>query len=271
MSPILLAVLSVTAIGVICAVILAVASKLMAVPENELAKQIRACLPGANCGACGYAGCDGYAKALAEDKSVKTNLCIPGADDVSRQLSDILGVEFQDVVEKVAMVKCRGDCNKSRPRMDYQGVESCAAAHLLYSGQSACAYGCLGYGDCALVCPEQAICIENGIAHVDTRKCVGCGMCAKACPSHLIAMIADVERAFVMCNSHSPGVLVNKNCDVGCIGCRLCAKECPADAIAIVDNLATIDYEKCVDCGHCADVCKRGCIIFGDFSGAHRD
>ena len=109
MNPILLAILAVTVIGVICAVFLAVASKIMAVPENELAKQIRACLPGANCGACGYAGCDGYAKALAEEKGIQTNLCVPGADTVSRQLSDLLGVEFQDVVEQVAMVKCRGD------------------------------------------------------------------------------------------------------------------------------------------------------------------
>ena len=56
---ILSAVISVTAIGIICAVMLVVAAKFMSVPENEKVKKIRECLPGANCGACGYTGCDG--------------------------------------------------------------------------------------------------------------------------------------------------------------------------------------------------------------------
>ncbi len=106
MNEIYYAIIAVSVIGVICAVLLAVASKVMAVKEDERFPAIRACLPGANCGACGYAGCDGYAKALVEDENVKTNLCIPGADAVSRQLSELLGVGFEDVVEQVAVIKC---------------------------------------------------------------------------------------------------------------------------------------------------------------------
>ena len=79
MNPILLAAIAVGAIALICAVMLAVASKVIAVKEDETFVKLRECLPGANCGACGYAGCDGYAHALQEG-GVKTNLCVPGGD-----------------------------------------------------------------------------------------------------------------------------------------------------------------------------------------------
>ena len=105
MNEILIAVIAVVVIGIICAFVLVAASKLMAVKENEKIPEIRSCLPGANCGACGFAGCDGYAKALAEKEGTATNLCVPGGDSVSRKLSEILGVEFEDVVEKVAVVQ----------------------------------------------------------------------------------------------------------------------------------------------------------------------
>ena len=268
MNPIVLAVVSVTGIGLICAVILAAASKLMAVQEDKRALQLRAVLPGANCGACGYAGCDGYAKALADGENSRTNLCIPGGDGVSRQLSDLLGVAFQDVVEQVAVVRCRGDCGHSRQRMTYRGTQTCAAAHLTFAGPSACANGCIGLGDCARVCPQDAICIQNGIAHVDPRRCVGCGLCAKTCPSRVIDLIADVDRALVVCNNHSGGAVSVKNCDAGCVGCRLCEKACPEHAVSVVNRLAVIDYAKCTGCGQCAAACRRGCIVIGDFRGA---
>ena len=106
MEGIIFAVISVTVIGIICAVMLAVASKIMAVKEDERFPAVRECLPGANCGACGYAGCDGYAHALIEDEGIKTNLCVPGGDTTSRKLSEVLGVAFEDVVENVAVIKC---------------------------------------------------------------------------------------------------------------------------------------------------------------------
>ncbi|NCC68853.1 MAG: RnfABCDGE type electron transport complex subunit B, partial [Clostridia bacterium] len=141
MDGILIAIISVTVIGIICAVMLSVASKIMAVKEDERFPIVRACLPGANCGACGYAGCDGYAHALIEEEGVKTNLCIPGADAVSKKLSEALGVEFEDVIEQIAVIKCRGDCNVTSDKMDYQGIESCAAAKLLFGGTGKCTFG----------------------------------------------------------------------------------------------------------------------------------
>lgn len=269
MNTILIAILSVTCIGVLCAVMLVVASKVMAVNEDTRISAVRECLPGANCGACGYAGCDGYAKALVEDE-VKTNLCVPGADAVARQLSEVLGVEFEDVVEQVAVVKCRGDNSVTSDKMEYYGEPSCKAAKMFYGGRGRCTFGCLGFGDCAAVCPNDAICIENGMAHVDTRRCTGCGMCAKVCPNGLIVPMADTIRVLVTCSNHERGASTRQECTHGCIGCKKCEKECPEGAVKVENNLAVIDYDKCTGCGHCAEVCVTGCIIPADYSGIHR-
>lgn len=273
MNDILNAVIPVVIIGVICAVVLVVASKFMAVKENEKIPEIRECLPGANCGACGFAGCDGYAKALAEVEGTKTNLCVPGGDSVSKKISEILGVEFEDVVEQVAVVHCMGDCKYTCDRVDYSGIKSCAAAKLIFGSKGECSYGCMGLGDCVSVCPNNAICIENGIAHINTKNCVGCGLCTKACPNHLITLMADVERVIVSCSNKDKGAYTRKACKNGCIGCRKCEKVCPSGAIKVVDNLAVIDYDKCPDCddfGVCARECTTGCISVADFSGLHR-
>lgn len=267
MNPIVLAIISVALIGLICAVVLAIASKIMAVPVNETEKAIRECLPGANCGACGYAGCDGYAGALSGGGEERTNLCIPGSDGVAKQIADILGVEAADVIEQVAVIHCNGDCDVTKDKMDYQGIQSCKAAKLFYGGRGSCTYGCLGLGDCAAVCPQGAICIEKGIAHVDTRKCIGCGLCAKVCPNGLITTEADTITEVVTCSNHDKGAVTRKACSNGCIGCMKCAKSCPAEAITIENNLAKIDYSKCTHCGTCDDVCVTGCITEADFRG----
>ncbi len=270
MNEIIIAVIAITVIGAICAVMLAAASKVFAVKEDERFPAIRQCLPGANCGACGYAGCDGYAHALIEDEVVKTNLCVPGGDSVSRQLSEIMGVSFEDVVEQVAVIKCRGDCHATSNKMDYRGINTCAAARLFYGGMGKCTRGCIGLADCAKACPDGAICIKNGIAHVDTRKCSGCGICSRTCPNHLIFLMPDVEKMLVSCSNTEKGALTRQKCSRGCIGCNKCAKECPVGAITVENNLAKIDYDKCIKCGHCAEVCPTGAIIHEDFSGIHR-
>jgi len=267
MEGIVFAIVSVTAIGVICAVMLAVASKLMAVKEDERFPAIREALPGANCGACGYAGCDGYAHALIDDAGVKTNLCIPGADGVSHKLSELLGVAFEDVIEQTSHIHCGGDCEATARKMDYQGIDSCRAAALLFGGTGQCAFGCLGLGDCAAVCPEGAICMENGLAHVNPRLCTGCGLCVAACPKKLIETLPDAEKLFVRCSSTEKGAITRKACSRGCIACKKCEKECPEGAITVDANLARIDYNKCTACGHCAETCPTGTIVWVRASG----
>ena len=267
---ILIAVLTVTVIGILCAVMLVLAAKFMSVKENEVELKIRECLPGANCGACGYSGCDGYAKALAEGKEEKTNLCIPGADAVSKAISDALGTEFMDSVEMVATVRCCGDCINTEKKALYAGVDTCAAAKMLYGGDGMCTFGCLGRGDCAAVCPHDAICLDEGIARIDARKCVGCGLCTSACPNALIHMMPDIKRQVIACHNKQKGAVARKLCKNACIGCGKCAKACPSDAIVLQNNFASIKYDKCTSCGKCAEVCPVGCIREADYSGNHR-
>lgn len=270
MNDILLAVALVTGIGLFCALILVVASHFMSVKVDETEKKIREVLPGANCGACGYAGCDQYAKALASQKDIKTNLCVPGADAVSKQISEILGVEFADVIEQVAQVRCQGNCSATSDKMQYDGIPSCAAANMLYAGKGRCAYGCIGLGDCVNVCPSHAICLEDGIAHIDTRKCTGCGLCAKTCPKHIIALFPDVDHVTVSCSNPEKGAVARAHCKSACIGCKKCEGVCPTGAIKVENNLAHIDYSKCIDCTKCAQVCPDKCILISDNAGIHR-
>ena len=270
MEAILTAVIPVVVIGIICAAVLVIASKLLAVKEDERFPKIRGCLPGANCGACGFAGCDGYAKALCEKEGTPTNLCVPGADAVSKQLSELMGVEFEDVIEQVAVVHCAGDCSHTDDKVEYRGIESCVAAKLMYGGKGSCSYGCLGFGDCAAACPQGAICVTDGVAHVDARKCIGCGICTKTCPNHLISLVPDVKKTVVTCSNRDKGVATRKVCSNGCIGCKKCERVCPSEAIKVVDNVAVIDIEKCTDCGKCAENCTTGCIKVFDLRGNHR-
>ena len=260
MNSIFLAVAAVTIVGIICAVVLSVASKVMAVEENELAGQIRECLPGANCGACGYAGCDGYAAALAEE-DVKTNLCTPGGNEVAEKIAEIKGVAFEAAASLRAVVNCCGDCDASPRKAKYDGLESCAAAKLFYGGDNMCVFGCLGLGDCVDACIKDAICIEKGIAHIDARVCSGCGSCAKACPNNLITIVPADKTVYVACSNTDKGAKTRKDCSRGCIGCKKCEKECPNGAITVINNNAVIDYEKCDCCGRCANVCTTKCIV----------
>ena len=265
----ILPVLMFAVMGLVAGILLTVVSKLFEVKTDPRTEEVNEALPQINCGACGYTGCDGYAKALAEG-GVKTNLCIPGADAVSQKISDILGVEFEDTVEQVATVRCCGNCENTEKKAIYSGIESCAAAKLIFGGDNTCAFGCLGRGDCAAACPYGAICMDDGIARVDSRKCVGCGLCASRCPQKIIHLMPDVKRQVIACSNKQKGADAVKVCKASCIGCGLCAKACPAGAITVTDSLASINYEICTECGSCAAVCRRGCIRTADYSGKHR-
>ena len=259
-------------IALVCAIILTVAATFFAVKENEKVVAVRDCLPGANCGACGYSGCDGYAKALGEGECDNPSLCIPGGDGVAKEIGEIMGLAAGDVVEKVAYVACNGSCQPENRKFVYDGIKSCVAANLNYSGDSMCTYACLGYGDCIAVCPRDAITInpEKWIAEINPKKCIGCGLCAKTCPNHIIHLVNDTSRVIVKCSSHDKGAVTRKACSNGCIGCMKCQKTCPEGAIKVENNLAVIDYDKCPGCGACHDVCPVKCIHLENLiCGAH--
>ena len=260
-------VITVSAIGLVLGVILVIAAKLMAVPVNQTAEDVRAVLPGANCGACGFAGCDDYAKKLAEDPNTKTNLCIPGGEPVARQISEILGVEFAGVQDVKAVVRCAATFDTAEYKMDYKGPQTCKACSTFYKGHRSCSYGCLGFGDCVDVCKFGALSIENGLAVVDRDLCTGCGACAKACPQLLIALVKSDSLVQVCCSSHDKGAQVRKVCSAGCIGCMRCQKTCEFGAITVKDNLASIDPDKCTNCGKCAEVCPTKVIHIAGVNG----
>ena len=244
-------------IGLVCSVLLVIASKFLSVPVDTRAEDIRGMLPGANCGACGFAGCDDYAKAVANG-SAKTNLCIPGGAAVSNAISEYLGVAGDTAEAKKAVVHCSGTCDKCGDSMDYHGPASCAACAAcaaLYRGKKSCGYGCIGYGDCVAACKFGALSVENGVAKIDESLCTGCGACAKACPHRLIDLVPTASKVFVSCSSHDKGPVVRKVCAAGCIGCMMCTKVCPSEAITVTNCLASIDPAKCTNCGACAEKC----------------
>ena len=257
---ILTAFLAVLIIALIAGILLLVFSKLFAVEKNPLEQKIRECLPGVNCGACGYKGCDDYAAALAEGKNVKPTLCIPGDQKVADEICEILGVEAEAVKDVVAFVACNGHCEATFKIAEYDGVQTCRAASMLYGGTNSCRFGCLGFGDCAIACPSDAICIKDGVAHVITSRCIGCGLCTRTCPKHIISMVPQETETVVMCSNREKGASAAKACKNACIGCKKCEKTCPEGAIKVVDNLAVIDYNICKNCGECVSVCPTGCL-----------
>ena len=258
-------------IAAIASVMLSLAAKFLAVPTDETAEKIRECLSGANCGACGYAGCDDYAAALAADRTLPSNLCVPGGDASATKIAAVLGQEAMDVIEKVAVIHCSGICDVTKPEMEYQGYSTCKAVKGFFGGPGSCKFGCIGLGDCSKVCPKGAITVCNGIAKVDRKLCVGCGMCANVCPQKLIEITPLKSRVSVGCSSADKGKITKELCDRGCIGCKLCEKECKFDAIHVIGNHAVIDYDKCRSCGMCSKVCPRGIItVFAkDSRAAH--
>ncbi len=260
MNEILIAFLVISGIGLLLGILLAVVSHFFAVPDDTTFVRIRECLPGINCGACGYKGCDDYAHALAEEEGVKPNLCIPGAQLAADQIGAILGVEAEPFEDVVAFVACNGHCDATHDQNRYDGVKTCHAAAQVYGGPGTCNYGCLGYGDCAAACPANAICIKDGIAHVDTSRCLGCGLCAKVCAKGVIYMVPQDTQVVVACSSKAKGADARKACTNACIGCKKCEKTCPHGAIQVADNLAFVIYSKCTGCGACVEACPTGCL-----------
>jgi len=260
MNTILIAVISLSAIGLMCSALITVASKVMYVKTDERVEKLIECLPGANCGACGFSGCEGYANALVKGDAA-SNLCPPGGEDAYKQINTVLGTDADEgMAKKTAIVHCLGDPETMSNKMEYVGMKTCLAAKQLYGGQGACTFGCIGFGDCIGVCPRDAICIENNLARIDPRKCSGCAVCIKVCPTGVISVEPGPVQVAVLCKNTEKGAMLKDKCSKGCIGCMKCVKECPTEAITVNEFLAFIDYTKCNGCRKCVEVCIKKCI-----------
>ncbi len=250
---ILIPVIIVTVIGIIAGVILSLSAKFFDVPTDPKIEQVRDALPGANCGGCGYSGCDGYAEVIVNNGE-KVTLCTAGGNDIVKAISEIMGVEAEAVRRKIAIVRCSGTDSKAVKRFEYQGLASCKAAATVSGGRGACSHSCLGMGDCVAVCENDAIKIIDGVAKVDYISCIACRKCAAECPRGIIE-IGYADSIAVKCSSTDKGSIMRKICTAGCIGCGKCVKACEAGAITLEKNLARIDADKCVNCGKCIDEC----------------
>ncbi|MFH0732169.1 MAG: RnfABCDGE type electron transport complex subunit B [Candidatus Omnitrophota bacterium] len=249
-------------LGLIFGLWLAFALKIFHVETDPRAEQILKILPGANCGACGFAGCQGFAEALIRGKT-ELSCCALCGNEMRERLGTILGVEATQKIKRLATLKCGGG-TRCADKYDYSGPETCMAAEMLLGGNKACHYACLGFGDCKLVCPFNAITMgEDRLPSINPEKCTACGKCVTACPKKVLVLTLFDKLYHIKCSSRDKGAKVMKICKVGCIACGKCATTCPTKAIVIKDNLAVIDYEKCINCGACFKVCPTHAIEQG--------
>lgn len=257
---ILFPVLSIGGMGLIFGAGLGFAGKVLAVEEDPKLGEIMECLPGANCGGCGYPGCGGCAAAIVAGNA-PVNACPVGGASVASKIAEIMGVVAEEKEPTAAFVKCGGTCEKAKSKYEYFGLDDCnMASQLVGGGSKTCAYGCLGLGSCVKACPFGAISIQDGIAVVDPEICTSCGKCVSTCPKHIIEILPLKKKVKVQCSSKDTGKTVMAACSVGCISCKICEKTCKFDAIHVIDNIAVIDYEKCKNCGMCANKCPKGVI-----------
>jgi len=266
MNVILIAIVVLGVIGLISAVVLFLLSKKFAVKEDPRVGLVTDALPGANCGGCGFPGCGGMAAACvkaADEGSLEGLLCPVGGNPTMQKIADILGMKAEQSVLKAAVVRCNGSC-ENRPRVViYDGKQSCRVVNATSMGETACAYGCLGCGDCVEACKFDAIRMNptTGLPEVNTEVCTACGACAKACPRRIIEIRSmkgkKMMGVVVECVNKDKGAVAMKQCKVSCIACQKCVKVCEFDAIHVENNVAHIDAEKCKLCRKCEEACPR--------------
>jgi len=269
---ILYSVLTLGVLGVLCGGMLAYAANKFTVPVDPRVEKLLSALPGANCGACGYASCAELAKAILRGEVSATG-CVAGGSDVAEKIAGILGHKLdQDALtRKVAFIRCRGGKDKAKEKFSYVGVEDCSASMLIAGGHKACEYGCLGLGSCVKVCPFNAMIMgSDGIPVIDELKCTACGKCVAECPRKIIVLIPRVQNVVLACMSRDKSKKVKDVCSVGCITCGICVRPdvSSSEFITMGENLPEVHWKKGVDLRRVLDnavkKCPDNCFIVRD-------
>jgi electron transport complex protein RnfB len=259
---ILFALVAVCGLGVVFGLVLSVASRYLHVKRDERLEEVEQALPQLNCGACGYAGCASYAKAVV-DGTAELDLCTPGGEATAGKLAELLGKKVsynQD--RQVTQVHCRGGRKTSQYTFTYSGLRDCTALYQLGGGDKVCKYSCLGQGSCIKVCPVDCIDYdESGLVWVDKERCIACGKCIEVCPTKVMRFIPKSADVIVACNSHDSGSVTKKACSVGCTGCKICEKRSPEGGFLVTDWLSGIDYQARGERKQATDKCPPHCII----------
>ena len=253
------------AFGMILSLILVVANKNLFVYEDPRIDDVEDMLPHANCGACGTAGCRPFAEMLIKGE-VDPAACTVNSKDMNKAIADFLGVDLGKVEKRVARLACAGGTHVAQMRATYAGLKSCRAASLVSGGGKACAWGCIGLGDCADVCDFDAIALDrHGLPVVDIDKCTACGDCVDICPKDLFEIHPVGHRLWVACKNQDFGDDAENLCDVACTACERCSVDAPEGLIEISGNLATIDYSKNALASRVAmERCPTGAIVWLD-------
>ncbi len=273
---IIITIVSLSGLGAVAAMILYVVARQFRVETDPRIEEIEDVLPATNCGGCGQPGCRAFAEALAQAADISDMHCPVGGNDVMKQVGQILGVEVKEKDPYIAIVKCSGSFEHRKKTNVYDGAPNCTVASMLYGGDTGCAYGCLGLGECVDACDFEAMYMDEktGLPVVIEDKCTACNACVKACPKDIMELWPrgrKNRRIFVACINEEKGGVAKKHCSVACTGCEKCVDVCRYDSVVVENNLAIIDPEKCKLCKDCVEVCPSKVIDMVNFPPAKKD
>jgi Na+-translocating ferredoxin:NAD+ oxidoreductase RNF subunit RnfB len=265
MSQVLGSVAILAGVGLVFAVLIALAYQRLRVYEDPRIDAVTAMLPGANCGACGQPGCRNFAEQVVSGNA-KPAGCNVIDEAGAAAIAKFLGVEMGEANRKVARLLCAGGTNVAVQQADYRGLQTCAAAAAVAGGGKACAWGCLGYGDCRSVCDFGAITmLPNGLPRVDVSLCTACGDCVEVCPKNLLQIVPLDQKLLVQCRSLIEGDEVLESCRVACTTCGKCVIDGAPGLVSIASGVAVVNYEKNALADRSATRrCPTGAIVWLD-------
>jgi electron transport complex protein RnfB len=229
-------------VGLTFGTLIALANAKLKVWEDPRIDAVEEVLPGANCGACGLAGCRAFAEAAVKGEVTPAGCTVMGDED-REDVAAVLGVAAGEANKLVARLLCAGGTNVATSKARYHGVDSCAAAIAVTGGGKGCTWGCVGLSDCAVVCDFDAITMNPfGLPVVDPELCTSCGDCVDACPLDLFTIMPLADKLIVQCKNLLDGDDAEEVCAVACTACARCVQDAAPGLIEIKNGLAVIDY-----------------------------